>query len=112
MARLKTELLPEDYAKLEGMMWILRKKHECLSEADKGSLEFLYKHSPTFKKAHSYALRLTHIFNTYSNRKSPIAKIDRWILLVEKSNIKIFDSFITTLKEYKPYIGNYFKEKK
>ena len=112
MSRLKAELLPEDYAKLEGMMWILRKKHECLSEADKSSLEFLYKHSPILKKAHSYALRLTHIFNAYSNRKSAVAKIDRWIFSVEKSNIKIFGSFISTLKKYKPYIGNYFNARK
>jgi transposase len=112
MTRLKAELLPEDYAKLQGMMWILRKKHECLSEADKTILEFLYEHSPILKAAHSYALRLTHIFNTHSNRKSALAKINRWILSVEKSNINIFDSFIATLQEYKPYISNYFKRRK
>jgi len=112
MARLKTELLPEDYAKLEGMMWVLRKKHECLSEADTSSLEFLYKHSPILKSAHIYALKLTHIFNTHSNRKSALAKINRWIISVEKRNIRIFDRFIATLQEYKPYIGNYFKGRK
>ena len=36
--QLEEELTPEEYAKLDGMMWILRKKHECLSEADKDSL--------------------------------------------------------------------------
>ena len=112
MSRLKAELSSEDYAKLEGMMWILRKKHECLSEADKSSLEFLYQHSTKLKEAHSYALRLTHIFNTHSSRKSAMAKINRWILSVKKSGITIFDSFINTLEKYKPYIGNYFKERK
>lgn len=112
MSRLKLELSLEDYAKLEGMMWILRKRHECLSEADKTGLEFLYKHSPILKEAHTYALKLTHIFNTHSNRKSAMAKINRWIISVEKSNIKIFNLFIKTLNEYKPYIGNYFKERK
>jgi transposase len=112
MARLKSELSPEDYAKLEGMMWILRKKHECLSEVDKKKLGFLYKHSPILKKAHSYALRLTHIFNTHSNRKSAMAKIIRWIIAIEKSNLNIFDSFITSLNKYKPYIANYFKARK
>jgi len=112
MARLKSELSLEDYAKLEGMMWILRKKHECLSEVDKGKLEFLYKHSPILKTAHSYALRLTHIFNTHSNRKSAMGKINRWIISIEKSNLNIFDLFITTLNKYKPYIANYFKARK
>ena len=79
MARLKSVLSSEEYAKLEGMMWILRKKHECLSEADKDKLELLYKRSPVLRKAHSCALRLTHIFNTHSDRKSALAKINRWI---------------------------------
>lgn len=112
MARLKSELSSEDYAKLEGMMWILRKKHECLSEVDKNKLEFFYKHSPILKTTHSYALRLTNIFNTHSNRKSAMEKINRWIISVEKSNLKIFDLFIATLNKYKPYIGNYFKARK
>ena len=112
MARLKVELEAEEYAKLEGMMWILRKSHECLSEANKASLELLYKHSPKLKEAHTYALRLTHIFNTHTNRKSALAKIDRWINSVEKSNLKIFNGFISTLTKYKPYIGNYFKARK
>ena len=112
MARLKVELPSEDYAKLEGMMWILRKNYECLSEAEKSSLSFLYRHSPILKKAHSYALKLTHIFNTHTSRKSATAKINRWINSVEKSKIGIFDSFILTLTKYKPYIANYFKGRK
>ena len=35
MKRLKSELDSDEYAKLEGMMWILRKQHECRSDADK-----------------------------------------------------------------------------
>ena len=112
MARLKTELPSEEYAKLEGMMWILRKNYECLSEANKTALAILYKHSPILKKAHSYALRLTHIFNTHTNRKSAISKINRWIDSVEKAKLKIFSGFITTLNKYKSYIGNYFKARK
>jgi len=52
MRRLKSTLSQEDYAKLESMMWILRKKHECLSAADEDRLKLLYKHS-------------TIAFNTY-----------------------------------------------
>jgi len=112
MARLKSELPPEEYSKLEGMMWILRKKHECLTEAEKDSLAVLYKHSPILKKAHSYAIRLTHIFNTHTNKRVALIKINRWIKSVEKSDLRIFDSFITTLNKYKSYICNYFKARK
>lgn len=112
MARLKTELPEADYAELSGMMWILRKKHECLSQTDKTALEALYKHSPKIKKAHSYAVKLTHIFNTKSDRKAAIAKFDRWIAKVEKSGIKCFNKFIGTLRKYKSSIANYFKDRK
>ena len=94
------------------MMWILRKQHECLTEADKTALELLYQYSPKLKQAHSYALKLTNIFNTHSNRKSAVAKINRWITKVQKSGIKIFDTFIKTLTKYIGQIVNYFKSRK
>ena len=93
-------------------MWILRKQHECLSEADKAALEALYAYSPLLKSAHSYALKLTHVFNTHSNRKDAMAKIDRWIVSVEESNLTCFNTFIKTLTKYKSGIMNYFKSRK
>ena len=111
MKRLKQELPAEEYAKLEGVMWILRKKHECLTATEKDVLALLYDYSPVLKQAHSYALKLTHIFNTHSNRKLGIAKIDRWIAAVHKSDLRCFDKFIGALEKYKPYIANYFKKR-
>ena len=112
MERLKAELDEAEYAKLNGMMWILRKKHECLSAKDKSALELLYQYSPLLKKAHQYALKLTCIFNTHSNRKSGLAKFNRWIDAVEKSGLSCFRTFISTLKKYMPFIANYFKARK
>lgn len=112
MTRLKATLTSDEYANLKDMMWILRKKHECLSKADKASLEFLYQHSPALKIAHRYALKLTHIFNTHTARKLAIAKIERWIATVEKSDVTIFKTFISTLTKYKGQIANYFKSRK
>jgi transposase len=112
MTRLNKTLSSEDYALLEGMMWILRKKHEYLSEADKDKLSLLYKYSPLLKKTHKFALKLTQIFNTHSTRSSAMSKINRWIAHVEKSGLVCFKTFIKTLTKYKPYIGNYFKPSK
>ena len=86
--------------------------HECLSEQDKSALELLYRYSPPLKKAHHYALKLTCIFNTHSNRKSGYAKFNRWINAVEKSGLSCFRTFISTLKKYMPFIANYFKDRK
>ena len=93
-------------------MWILRQQHECFTEKDKSKLTLLYRHSPLLKKAHRQALKLTHIFNTHSNRKSAIAKIDRWISQVEQIELSCFDRFISTLTKYKSSIVNDFKDKK
>ena len=112
MQRLKKELPPEEYSKLEGAMWLLRKQYECLTEADKSTLKTLYTHSPDLKNAHSYALKLTHIFNTHSNRKDAIAKIHRWVASVEKSDVNCFNQFIKSLEKYKFGIVNYFKSRK
>jgi transposase len=112
MDRLKTVLDEIEYAKLDGMMWILRKKHECLSAEDKSALELLYQYSPQLKKAHHYALKLTCIFNTHGSRKSGLAKFGRWITAVEKSGLSCFRTFISTLKKYMPFIANYFKNRK
>jgi transposase len=43
MKRLKSILPHEEYTKLENMMWIVRKKHECLSQIEKDQLNLLYK---------------------------------------------------------------------
>ena len=112
MARLKSELCEEEYSRLKDIMWILRKQHECLSEADKTKLELLYSRSPIMKQAHRYALQLTNIFNTHSSRKLALGKIDRWMAGVEKSDLNCFDKFIETLKKYKGSIANYFKGRK
>ena len=56
MKRLKIELSDSEYSKFNNMMWVLRKKHECLTEADKKSLEILYKYSPKLKQAHTSGL--------------------------------------------------------
>uniref|UniRef100_UPI0013C2BE83 transposase n=1 Tax=Facilibium subflavum TaxID=2219058 RepID=UPI0013C2BE83 len=73
--------------------------------------EALYKHSPLLKKAHSYALKLTHIFNTHHDRKSAMAKLDRWIISVEKIGLSCFNTFIKTLNKHKGSIANYFKNR-
>lgn len=112
MKRLNRELAPEEYAKLEGMMWILRRNHECLSSPEKEQLFLLYKHSPKLKEAHTYALKLTNIFNTHDCRKQALTKVTRWIESVKNSSVTCFNGFIKTLEKYKPNILNYFKDRK
>ncbi|MEY8872676.1 transposase [Francisella philomiragia] len=112
MNRLKSELPSGEYAKLNDMMLILRKHHECLTKEDKQKLALLYKYSPILKKAHKLAIRLTHIFNTHHSRKHANTKINRLIKRIERSDINMFNGFIETLNKYRPQILNYFKKRK
>ena len=79
---------------------------------DKSKLALLYQYSPLLKKAHIYALKLTQIFNTHIDRKSALAKIDRWVISVKKSGLTCFNTFVKTLNKYKGSIVNYFKNRK
>ena len=112
MKKLKGALPKEEYEKLEGMMWILRKKHECLSTAEKEQLLFLYKKSPKLKAAHRHALKLTHIFNTHHKRKTASTQVERWIKQAQNNELTYFNGFIKTLEKYKINILNYFKNRK
>jgi len=112
MRRLKKELDAKEYTKLEGMMWILRRHHECLSKSDKANLEVLYRYSPALEKAHKMALKLTHIFNSHHSRKIASSKLDRWIAQVQKSDVTCLNGFMKTLDKYKTGILNYFKNRK
>jgi len=112
MKRLKSTLSKVDYAKCEGMMWIIRRNHECLSKQDKVALEFIYKHSPLLKEAHKTALKLTNIFNTHQSRKKALTKLNRWIKRVQENKISCFNGFVKTLERYKFNILNYFKNRK
>ncbi|MCF6777974.1 transposase [Thiotrichales bacterium 19X7-9] len=40
-----------------------------------------------------------------------MAKIDRWISKVEKSDLNCFNTFIKTLQKHKNSIANYFKNR-
>lgn len=112
MKRLKKELPSKEYAKLDNMMWIVRKKHECLSSLEKEQLDLLYKHAPKLKEMHRAALKLTQIFNTHQDRKVAFTRLNRWMDSIQKSDLSAFDGFIKTLKKYKTTILNYFKSRK
>ena len=94
------------------MMWIVRRKHECLSAPEKAILGFMYTHSPLFQEVHKMAINLTHIFNTHHNRKMAMTQINQWIKSVKSSNLTCFNGFIKTLERYKASILNYFKNRR
>ena len=108
LKRLKQELTAEEYKKLKGAMWALRKKEENLTDEEKVVLKTLFEHSPLLKKAYSIQKELTAIFNTNYNKKQASKVIKDWIKKVSISRLNCYDKFISTLGNYWNEILNYF----
>jgi len=108
LKRLKKELHEEDYAKLKGAMWALRKKEEHLTPQDKEVLSAVFEYSPNLKQAYDLRNRLTDIFDQNINKGEASNLIQAWIQNVKSSELSCFDKFIGTLNNNWHEILNYF----
>lgn len=108
MKRLKEILSEEEYKKLKGLMWALRTPKVKLSDKYKVVLKKAFEHSPELKKVYELSEKLTKIFNAETSRNGGIRRLKNWITKVQKSGIKLFDTFIGTLEKRMKEIANYF----
>jgi transposase len=106
--RLKNELSEEEYKKLKGVMWILRKAKSKLMDEEKEKLEYLFKHSPLLELAYGFSNDLTDIFEEDISKSKAKRKISSWKKRVKKSELTCFDGFIETLEKWIDEITNYF----
>ena len=96
--RLKKELSEDEYSKLKGLMWALRKS--TLSEKEKEILKIAFKHSAKLKEVYELSCKLTEIFNTKTTRNGGIRRLRNWISKVEERGITCFKTFIGTLDKW------------
>lgn len=108
LKRLKEELTEEEYKKLKGAMWILRKNKEELTVEKLAVLGCLFKHSPLLELAYNLCNDLTAIFEEDISKMEAKVKIDDWKKQAEKSGLSCFKTFIKTLDKFKDEILNYF----
>jgi transposase len=106
MKRLKNSLSEEEYGKLNGVIWALRKSE--LSDNEKALLKRVFKHSPKLKEAYQLSNELTKIFNTNTTRNGGIRRLTNWISKVNDSGITAFKTFVGTLSKWMKEIANYF----
>lgn len=111
LKRLKQELNEEEYKKLKGAMWALRKQSEKLTDEEQLVLCHLFHYSPILKLAYDFSMELTDIFNTNYNKREASSRIKKWIEQVEEIELKCFEKFITTLNNHWDEILNYFHRK-
>ena len=111
LQRLKKNLSKEEYKKLDGVMWVLRKRLEDLTEEDKELLKKLFEHSPQLARAYRLRNELTGIFDSDLPRRRAKQRITGWMNRVKTSSVRCFDSFLKTLDKNKDDIVNYFVDR-
>nr|QNO45690.1 hypothetical protein BIAKIMPD_00002 [Methanosarcinales archaeon ANME-2c ERB4]QNO47859.1 hypothetical protein DJFEGNLO_00013 [Methanosarcinales archaeon ANME-2c ERB4] len=108
IARLKTELAEEEYKKLKGVMWLLRKNVKDLVDEELEVLERFFKYSSMLEIAYKLRNDLTDIFDSDISKSEAQVKIDDWMDKAIKSGLTCFNNFLSTLDTRMCEIVNYF----
>lgn len=108
--RLKKELSKSEYDALKGVMWVFRKKPDNLDEQEIQQLERLFTYSSTLETAWQLREELTEIFEGEYSKRGGKCAIRAWCKRVKASDIREFDSFLTTIDNWLDEITNYFLE--
>jgi transposase len=106
--RLKKELSEAEYAKLQGVMWPLRKNQADLTVEEQEKLDRIFQHSPNLKLAYDFREELTAIFELPLTKEEARISILEWQNKVSQSVLTCFGKFLTTLDNWLDKIVNYF----
>jgi transposase len=108
MRRLKRELAEEDYQKLKGAMWLVRKDPDTLDEEDQATLRLLFTYAPTLFLTYALGWALTGIFDTPQTKTEAEERLRAWMRLAKETKAEGFDRFMNTLDEKMDLVTNYF----
>jgi transposase len=108
MNALKQTLPKEEYARLKGVLWRLRRNFADLSEADKQLLERLFDHSPRLRQAHALREQVTTILGQKLSKEAAPRALRAWTEEVKRSGLNCFDTFLGTLENWLDEITNSF----
>jgi transposase len=101
-------LSEEECKKLKGIMWMLRKDVNELTDEELKVLKHLFRYSPTLELVYTLCNELTDIFEDDISKSVATRKINDWKKGVEESSLKCFNKFLSTLDKYMDKITNYF----
>ena len=110
--RLKRELPEAEYAQLKGALWVIRKNNADLTADDRVTLRRLFAHSPRLKAAYTLREELTAILDLPLTFEQGIQRLDKWSAKVRRQDLDCFDSFLTTLDNWRVQIANYFRDRR
>jgi len=108
MRRLKRELAEEEYGKLKGSMWLVRKDPDTLDEEGRATLRLLFGYAPGLFMTYALGRALTGIFDMSQTKTEAEERLRAWMRLVKETKTEGFDRFMNTLDEKMDLITNYF----
>jgi transposase len=108
MRRLKRELAEEEYQKLKGSMWLVRKDPGTLDEECRATLRLLFGYAPGLFMTYALGRALTGIFDTRQTKAEAEERLRAWMRLAREAKAEGFDRFMNTLDEKMDLITNYF----
>lgn len=111
LKRLKKAVTEEEYKGFKGVMWLLRKRPDQLTEEESGVLKSLFSYSPLLGSAYVFCYTLTGIFEAHITKREATLQLLAWKQLVQESGLTCFDSFLSTLEEWIDEITNYFVDR-
>jgi transposase len=109
--RLKQELPEEEYAKLTGVLWVVRKNNQDLTPDERQKLRRLFQYAPTLKAAYTLREELTAIFELPLSTAQAKQRLRQWAAKVRRQGLTCFDAFLTTLDNWLVEIANYFNDR-
>jgi len=96
------------YQEFSGVMWLLRKDIEQLTEAEQRRLQRLAEYAPVLVTAYLCSLTLTRIFDTATSAGEAQLALRAWQQVVQAQDLACFDQFFGTLERHREEITNYF----
>jgi len=111
MDRLRETLPEAAYESIQGTLWLFRKRWTELAEDEQSRLARVFLYSPDLEKAYVLREGLTLIFDHATSKTHATQALQVWREQVEKSGLRCFDRFLTTLDNWTDEITNYFHDR-
>ena len=108
LARLKQTLPAHRRDELKGLMWPFRRHYWDLTDDEHRRLLVLFLHAPALLEAYWLRHHLTVIFNTARSKAQALEMLKAWQQRLAPSALDCFDTFLTTLNNWRDEITNYF----
>ena len=107
---IQRQATPEVKDQLKGSRWVLVRNQCDLTTEQREKLDTIYAVSPELKLGHQLKEQFRAIFEL-TDRDEAAQQLDAWMHQVETSGLKAFQGFVTTLRNWRDYILNYFHER-